>query len=131
MIFINLPVSDLARSTAFYEAMGGTLNPAFSDATASCMVLSDTIFAMLLTHAKYAQFTARPIADTHATSAVLLAITAASRDEVNTTVDRAAAQGGLADPNPRQDHGFMFGRSVQDPDGHVWEMVWMAPAAKG
>jgi uncharacterized protein len=125
MIFVNLPVRDLAASTAFYEAVGGTKNPQFSDATASCIVFSDTIHAMLLTHDKYRQFTQRPIADAHKTSAVLIAMTVENRSEVDSIVDRAAAAGGAADPNPKQDHGFMYGRSYEDPDGHVWELFWM------
>ncbi len=129
MIFINLPVTDLAKSTAFYEALGGKKNPQFSDATATCIVISDTIHAMLLKHEKYGSFTTRPIADAHKTSAVLLAMSVESRDEVNAIATRAAATGGRADPNPKQDFGFMFGRSVEDPDGHVWEYFWMDPAA--
>jgi uncharacterized protein len=129
MIFVNLPVRDLAASTAFYEAIGGTKNPQFSDATASCIVFSDTIYAMLLTHDKYRHFTQRPIADAHKTSAVLLATSVESRSEVDSIVDRAAAAGGVADPNPKQDHGFMYGRSYEDPDGHVWEVFWMDTAA--
>jgi predicted lactoylglutathione lyase len=131
MIFINLPITNLARSTAFYEALGGTKNAKFSDETSACMVFSETIQAMLLTHDKYRQFTSTPIADAHATSAALIALTVDSRDEVNATIDRAAASGGRADPNPTQDQGFMFGRSVQDPDGHVWEIFWMDPATAG
>ena len=131
MVFINLPITDLARSTAFYEALGGTRNPKFSDEASACMVFSETIHAMLLTHGKYRNFTARPIADAHATSSALIALTVDSREEVNATIDLAVAAGGQADPNPKQDHGFMFGRSVQDPDGHVWEIFWMDPAAAG
>ena len=131
MVFINLPITDLARSTAFYEALGATKNPKFSDETSACMVLSETIHVMLLTHDKYRIFTSRPIADARATSAALIALSFDTRDEVNATVDLAAAAGGQADPNPKQDHGFMFGRSVQDPDGHVWEIFWMDPAAAG
>ena len=128
MIFVNLPVRDLAKSTAFYEAVGATRNPQFSDETASCMVFSETIHAMLLTHDKYRMFTQRPIADAHKTSAVLIAMTVEDRSDVDSIVDRAAATGGVADPNPKQDHGFMYGRSYEDPDGHVWELVWMAGA---
>jgi hypothetical protein len=131
MIFVNLPVTNLAKSTAFYEAVGGTKNPQFSDGTSSCMVLSDTIHAMLLTHDKYRQFTKRPIADAHKTSAVLIALTVENRSDVDRILDRAAAAGGVADPNPKQDHGFMYGRSYEDPDGHVWEVIWMDPAAMG
>ena len=130
-IFVNLPITHLARSTAFYEALGGTRNPKFSDETSACLVFSETIHVMLLTHDKYRIFTSRPIADARATSAALIALSFDSRDEVNATIDRAIAAGGQADPNPKQDHGFMFGRSVQDPDGHVWEIFWMDPAAAG
>ena len=131
MIFVNLPVSDLARSTAFYEAVGGKINPQFSDATATCIVFSETIHVMLLTHEKYSTFTSRPIADAHKTSAVLLCVSSESKSEVNAIVNSAAASGGRADPNPKQDLGFMFGRSMEDPDGHVWEVMWMDPAAIG
>ncbi|SDR57166.1 hypothetical protein SAMN05519103_05657 [Rhizobiales bacterium GAS113] len=127
MIFVNLPVRDLAKSTAFYEAVGGTKNPQFSDETASCMVFSETIHVMLLTHDKYRMFTQRPIADAHKTSAALIALTVENRTDVDSIIDRAAATGGVADPNPKQDHGFMYGRSYEDPDGHVWELIWMAP----
>lgn len=131
MIFVNLPVTDLAKSTAFYEAVGGKVNPQFSDATATCIVFSETIHAMLLTHQKYSMFTTRPIADAHQTSAVLLAMAVESKDEVNAVASRAAAAGGQADPNPKQDLGFMYSRSIQDPDGHVWEYFWMDPSAMG
>ena len=131
MIFINLPITDLARSTAFYGALGGTKNPKFSDETSACMVFSESIHVMLLTHDKYRHFTSRPIADAHATSAALIALSFDSREEVNATIARAVAAGGQADPNPKQDHGFMFGRSMQDPDGHVWEFFWMDTAAAG
>ena len=126
MIFVNLPVRDLAKSTAFYEAVGGVKNPQFSDETASCMVFSETIYAMLLTHDKYKMFTQRPIADARKSSAVLIALTVENRTDVDSIVDRAAQTGGIADPNPKQDHGFMYGRSFEDPDGHVWELIWMA-----
>jgi len=129
LIFVNLPITQLARSTAFYAALGATKNPKFSDETSTCMVFSETIYAMLLTHEKYRHFTSRPIADARATSSALIALTFDSRDEVNATIDRAVAAGGQADPNPIQDHGFMFGRSVQDPDGHAWEIFWMDPSA--
>jgi len=125
LMFVNLPVADLAKSTAFYEALGGTRNPQFSDDTATCIVLSDVLHVMLLTHAKFSSFTAKPIADAHATCGVLLCTSADSREDVNATVDRAAAAGGKADPAAPQDYGFMFNRSVEDPDGHTWEIMWM------
>ena len=129
MIFVNLPVADLGRSTSFYEAMGGTKNEKFSDDTASCIVLSETIFVMLLTHDKYRIFESRPIADAHKTSQVLLAISEDSRATVDSVVNKVAAAGGKADPNASQDHGFMYSRSYADPDGHTWEVFWMDPAA--
>jgi uncharacterized protein len=129
MIFVNLPVTDLARSIAFYEAAGASQNPKFSDDKTMCMVFSDTIFVMLLTHDKFAQFTSRPIADAHATVQTLLCLSTDSRDQVDSIVSRAAAARGKADPNPKQDYGFMYGRSVEDPDGHIWEIMWMDPAA--
>jgi predicted lactoylglutathione lyase len=129
MIFVNLPVRDLKASTDFYAALGGKLNPQFSGEKSSCMMLSDTIFVMLLTHEHYRQFTQRPIGDARRESQALLALSSESRDAVNATLAQASAAGGRADPNPRLDHGFMFGRSVEDPDGNVWEIMWMDPAA--
>jgi predicted lactoylglutathione lyase len=127
MIFVNLPVADLARSMAFYEALGFTNNPQFTDETAACMVLSDTIHVMLLTHAKWKTFTTRPIPPADS-SEVSLAISCASKDAVNAFVDAGAARGGTADVNPPEDHGFMFQRTLLDPDGHIWEPMWMDPA---
>ncbi|MET3664962.1 putative lactoylglutathione lyase [Caulobacter sp. 1776] len=127
---MNLPVSDLARSTAFYEALGLSKNPQFSDETASCMVLSDTIFVMLLTHAKWRTFTSRPIAPA-TTSEVMLALSCESRAAVDAMVDAAATFGGTADVNPAQDLGFMFNRHLADPDGHVWEAMWMDMSGGG
>ncbi|KQW27397.1 lactoylglutathione lyase [Rhizobium sp. Root274] len=129
MIFINLPVTDLEASTRFYEALGATRNPHFSNENAACMMLTDTIGVMILTHAYYGNFTRRPIADARATSQVLLALTVGERAEVDRVLEAATASGGRADPNPAQDHGSMFSRSVEDPDGHVWEIFWMDPAA--
>lgn len=124
-IFVNLPVADLARATAFYEAIGGRKEPRFSDDTAACMVFTDAIHVMLLTHAKFAGFAPRPIADARAVTEVLLCLTEDSRDAVDATVIAGAGAGGTADPAPRQDHGFMVLRTVEDPDGHIWEVVWM------
>ena len=124
-LFVNLPVNDLARAKAFYEAIGAVNNPQFSDHTSACMVLSDTIFVMLLTHEKWAQFTRKPIADAHRASEVMLALSADDRQAVDTIVNAAGASGGKADVNPPQDLGFMYSRSCEDTDGHVWEMVFM------
>lgn len=127
MIFVNLPVADLPRAKAFYEAIGFTNEPRFTDETAAAMQLSDTIFVMLLTHEKWASFTSRPIPSTDS-SEVMLALSCESRDEVNRMTDTAGANGGTADINPPQDHGFMFNRTFADLDGHVWETMWMDPA---
>jgi len=129
MIFINLPVADLARSVAFYEAVGATKNEMFSDDTAAGMVLSDVIHVMLLTHDKWRSFTDRAIPDAHTSAQVALCISEDSREAVDAVVAKAAANGGQADPNPPQEHGFMYGRSYADPDGHIWEPMWMDPAA--
>ena len=129
MIFVNLPVSDLARSTAFYQAIGGEKNPQFSDDTASCMVFSDTIHVMLMTHDKYRQFTSKKIADAKSTSQVLLSLSADSRGAVDEIIGRVQVAGGVLDPSPIDDYDFMYGRSFEDPDGHHWEVMWMDVAA--
>lgn len=129
MIFINLPITDLDASTRFYEALGATRNAHFSNENAACMMLSETIGVMILTHDYYKTFTSRPIADAKATSQTLLALTVEARTDVDRILDATTACGGRADPNPGQDQGFMFSRTVEDPDGHVWEIFWMDPAA--
>ena len=125
LIFVNLPVSDLTRATAFYEAIGARKDERFCDETAACMVFSETIHAMLLTHDKFRQFTPKRIADARETSEVLICISADSRDAVDAMVEKAGPAGGAVDPSPRQDYGFMYGRSLEDPDGHIWEVMWM------
>lgn len=129
MIFVNLPVADLARATVFYQAVGAEKNEQFSDGTASCMVFSETIYTMLLTHEKFRQFTPKKIADARTSSEVLICISADSRDAVDVMVGKAQAAGGAVDPGPKQDYGFMYGRSFEDPDGHIWEVMWMDVAA--
>lgn len=129
MIFVNLPVRDLAASTKFYLALGGTLNPQFSNDQASSIMFSDAIGVMLLTHDHYRRFTQRPIGDARRESQAMIALTADSRDAVNATLAKAVAAGGRADPNPPQDLGFMFNRHVEDPDGYVWEALYFDPAA--
>ena len=128
MIFVNLPVTDLAASMAFYKALGFQNNPHFTDDTAACMVWSEAINVMLLTHDKWRTFTSRPIPPT-TSSEVLLAISLDDRDAVDAMNAAAAAHSGSADINPRQDLGFMYSRALADPDGHVWEAMWMDPAA--
>ena len=130
MIFVNLPVTDLEKSKAFYEAVGAANNPAFTDDTAACMVVEEgSIHVMLLTHEKWATFTSKKIPDAHTTAQVLLCVSADSRDAVDGPVDKAFKAGGKADPTPTQDYGFMYGRSFEDPDGHIWEVMWMDPTA--
>lgn len=124
-IFVNLPVKDLKPAQAFYEAIGAVNNPQFSDDTAACMVVSETIYVMLLTHPKWASFTSKPIVDAHAASEVMLCLSADNRAAVDIMVKAAAANGGKADVNPVQDHGFMYGRSFEDVDGHIWEVMFM------
>jgi predicted lactoylglutathione lyase len=128
MIFVNLPVTDLERSKRFYEAVGATNEPKFSTEQAAMMRFSDAIAVMLLTHDFYSTFTAKPIADAHASSAALLCLSADNTGAVDEMVDAAAASGGRADPGPKQDMGgMMYGRSFEDPDGHHWEVMWMDP----
>ena len=124
LIFVNLPVADLPAARAFYEAIGAVNNPQFTDETAACMVFSETIHVMLLTHDKFAQFTPKKIADAHATSEVLICISADSREAVDDITQKALAAGGR-EPREPQDYGFMYGRSFEDPDGHIWEPMWM------
>ncbi len=128
MIFVNLPVTNLAASMAFYEALGFTNNPQFTDETAACMVWSEAINVMLLTHDKWRTFTSRPIPP-RTSSEVLLALSLDSREAVDAMNDAAAAHGGTADINPTQDLGFMYNRNLADPDGHVWEAFWMDMSA--
>ena len=131
MIFVNLPVADLARARAFFAALGWRFDERFCDETAAMVSVgdSDTIHAMLLTHDKFRQFTPKRIADARESSEVLICISAESRGEVDDMVGKARAAGGRADPGPKQDHGFMYGRSFEDPDGHIWEVMWMDVAA--
>lgn len=129
MIFINLPVTDLPRSVAFYEAVGAVKNPKFSDDTAACLVFSDTIHAMLLTHEKFASFTDRAIPDAKRTAQMLICISEDSCEAVDAVHERAVKAGGQADAIAVQDYGFMYSRAYADPDGHIWEVMWMDPAA--
>lgn len=127
MIFVNLPVADLDKARAFYEALGFTNEPRFTDETAAAMQWSDAIFVMLLTHTKWRTFTDRPIPST-GSSEVMNCLSCDSRQQVDRLTEAAGGTGGTADINPPQDHGFMMSRSFADPDGHVWELMWMDPA---
>jgi predicted lactoylglutathione lyase len=128
MIFVSLPVTDLQASIAFYKALGFQQNPQFSDDASACMVWSESIYAMLLTHAKWRTFTERPLPPP-GTSAVMLSLSMDSRDAVDAMNRAAAAHGGQADVNPVQELGFMYSRDLADPDGHLWGPFWMDPAA--
>lgn len=132
MIFVNLPVSDVARSTAFYEALGFEKNEMFSNAQASAMRWSDAISVMLLDHVFYSTFTSKPIADTRTTSAVLNCLSFDEKSDVDRFHTAARASGG-SEPRAIQDQVFLYGGSIEDPDGHTWETMWMDPkmAAEG
>jgi predicted lactoylglutathione lyase len=123
-IFVNLPVKDLNRSKDFFTSIGFTINPQFTDDTAACVVISEDIYAMILTHAKFKEFTKKQIADATQTTEVLTCLTTDSKDKVNEMVDKAIAAGGTEARDP-MDYGFMFARSFNDPDGHIWEVMWM------
>lgn len=125
MIFVNLPVSDVAKSTAFYEAIGCTRDERFSNEMASAMQLSDTIVFMILAKDFFQTFTPKAIADSSATTEVLICISRDSREAVDAIVEKAGAAGGKADIREKQDMGFMYGRSFEDPDGHIFEPMFM------
>lgn len=127
-LFANVAVEDLDRSLAFFRALGFTIDERFSDDTAACLVVGDGASVMLLTKAKLAEFTPREVGDPRAQTQVILAVSAESRDEVDGLYDKALAAGG-ADVNEPLDYGFMYARSFEDPDGHIWEAVWMDVAA--
>ncbi|GAA1434287.1 VOC family protein [Streptomyces thermospinosisporus] len=128
MIFVNLPVSDLAASRKFFTELGYSINEQFSDQNAASVVISDNIIAMLLTKEFYSTFTKKEIVDATKASEVLTALSAESREKVDELVDKAIAAGG-SPSGETQDQGFMYGRAFDDLDGHTWEVVWMDPAA--
>jgi uncharacterized protein len=126
MLFVNLPVHDVEKSAAFYEAVGFKKDPRFSrPGAAAAMVWSDAIVFMLLSRAHFADFSAKRIIDATREVEALFALSLDSRDGVDAIVDRAVAAGGKGDPGTKQDHGFMYGRSFEDPDGHVFDPMWM------
>jgi predicted lactoylglutathione lyase len=127
-IFVNLAVSDLGRSVGFFTALGFSFNQQFTDETATCMIVADDIFVMLLTRPKFESFAPNPIADSRTSTEVLIALNSESRAEVDEMVRKAVAAGGNTYNQP-QDHGFMYAHGFQDPDGHVWEIFWMDPSA--
>lgn len=125
MIFVNLPVKDLEASKAFYTAIGAELDERFCDDSAAMVRFSEEICVMLLTHARFSDFTDKAIIDAHTQVQVLNCLSRDSRDAVDATVKAAGAAGGKMDPGPVQEYGFMYGRGFADPDGHVWELAWM------
>lgn len=127
-IFVNLPVKNIERSRAFFSALGYSFNPQFSNDSALSMIVSDTIYVMLLAEPFFQTFTAKPIADATKSTEVLVCLSCASRAEVDALVAKALAAGGTA-PRAPQDHGFMYGHGFEDPDGHIWELVYMEPGA--
>ncbi|MFJ4961105.1 Glyoxalase-like domain protein [Streptomyces sp. ADI96-02] len=128
MIFVNLPVKDLETTKGFFAKLGYGINPQFSDDSAACLVISDTIFAMLMSEPRFKDFTKKDVADAERTTEVILCLSADSREKVDEIADAALAAGGFPANDP-QDMGFMYGRSFQDPDHHIWEVMWMDPAA--
>ncbi|MCC3410646.1 MULTISPECIES: VOC family protein [unclassified Microcoleus] len=127
-IFVNLPVKKLDRSIDFFTKLGFTFNPQFTDETATCMIVSDDIFVMLLTYEKFKTFTPKAICDATKSTEVLVCLSTESRKEVDEMVERAIAAGGTTYNEP-QDHGFMYSHGFQDLDGHIWELVYMEPSA--
>jgi len=126
-IFVNLPVQDLTQSIKFFNQLGFTFNPQFTDDTAACMVITEDIYAMLLTHAKFKEFTSEEIADTRKVREVLTCLALESQEKVNEITDKAIQAGGQ-EANDAKDYGFMYSRSFKDLDGHIWEVMWMDPA---
>jgi predicted lactoylglutathione lyase len=126
-MFVNLPVSDLKKTMAFYSALGFKFNPQFTDDTAACMVVSENNYVMLLTHPKWEQFSSKPIPDAHKMTGVLIALSLESKKAVDEMVEKAVQSGGK-EPRPMQDHGFMVQRTFEDIDGHTWEPFFMEPA---
>lgn len=127
-IFVNLPVKDLERSKAFFTHLGYSVNPQFTNEQAACIVISDTIYAMLLVEPFFQTFTKKPISDAKASTEVLLCLSCDSREHVDTLVAKALEAGGTT-PMDKQDHGFMYGHGFEDLDGHQWELMYMDMSA--
>jgi uncharacterized protein len=126
-IFVNLPVKNLSRSIAFFEALGYSFNPQFTDDKAGCLVISDTIYAMLLTEPFFRKFTKKEITDASKATEVIIAISVESKKDVDELVNKAFNAGGARSNDP-QDYGWMYSWSFQDPDGHLWEVLYTDPA---
>jgi uncharacterized protein len=128
-IFVNLAVADLERSVAFFSELGFSFDPQFTDETATCMIVSDEAFVMLLHETKFSDFTKKHLADSRVQIEAIIAVSAQSRDEVDELAEKALAAGGSPAIDPIEMDGFMYSRSFHDPDGHHWELVWMDPNA--
>ncbi len=128
LIFVNLPVADLAASRAFFGALGFSFDEKFTDDSCACMVVSEQAYVMLLDRARFADFTGKPVADARTSTEAILCLSAASREEVDSLADTALGAG-ASPANDPMDHGFMYGRSFNDPDGHLWEVMWMSQEA--
>jgi uncharacterized protein len=127
-IFVNLPVKDFKKSIEFFTKLGFKFNPQFTDQTATCMIVGEDIFVILLTHEKFKLFTLKDICDATKSTEVLVCLALESRDKVDELVRKAVAGGGTP-YNAPQDHGFMYGHGFQDLDGHIWELIYMEPSA--
>jgi len=127
-LFVNLAVADLKASVGFFTQLGFTFNPQFTDDTATCMVIGEHNFVMLLTRQKFESFSPHPVVDARKGTEVLVCLSCTDRAEVDSLVAKAVAAGGNT-YNAPQDHGFMYAHGFQDLDGHVWELCWMDPAA--
>ncbi|MBT0768187.1 glyoxalase [Kineosporia sp. J2-2] len=127
MLFVNMPVADLGRSTAFFAGLGFTFDPNFTDDTAACMLVGEQAYVMLLTREKFAHFSKLPMADPATHALALYCFSVASREEVD-SVTRAAIAAGAVEADGLEDHGFMCSRSFFDLDGHGWQVMWMDPA---
>jgi predicted lactoylglutathione lyase len=128
MLFVNLPVADVARSKAFFAALGFSFNPAFSDDATACMLVGEHAFVMLLSREKFAEFAKHPIADPRTHTLGLYSFSVSSRDEVD-RVSAAALAAGATEADDAEDYGFMYSRSFFDLDGHGWQVMWMDPVA--
>lgn len=129
-IYVNLPVKNLERTKAFFASLGFGFNPQFTNEQAACMVVSDDIYVMLLVESFFQTFTKKPVADASKVTEVLVCLSASSRQDVDDIVAKAVAAGGTI-PREPQDHGFMYGHAFEDLDGHIWELIYMEPAAAG
>src|SRR4051794_5716869 len=128
LIFVNLPVSDVRASQEFFRGLGFSFDEKFTGEASACMVVSEQAYVMLLSHEHFSEFTSKPTADSAAATGAILCVSAESREDVDAFTDAALGSGGSA-PNEPMDRGFMYARSFHDPDGHLWEVMWMAPEA--